>query len=113
MIYDLFVEYNIHNSDQYTKYTSSCFEWYKKKHQASITGVFFNEEKPAKSLGETFDRTKAKAKQIVGEVKSIDTAAIKAKIGGFWNKIRGREQEPTPNLQSHDPDHENDQEENK
>lgn len=46
-------------------------------------------------MKETLERTKVKAKQlggdIVQEVKSIDTAAIKAKIGGFWNKLRGRE----------------------
>ena len=71
-----------------------------------MTGYLFNEEKPAKTMIETLERTKVKAKQIGGdifqEVKSIDTAAIKAKIGGFWNKLRGREQEPTPDLQSHD-----------
>lgn len=62
-----------------------------------LDGVEFNEDKPAKSWGETFERTKTKAKHIVEKVEhsgseigtKIESGLIKSKLGNFWKKIAG------------------------
>ena len=92
-IYDLFVEYNIQALDSYTRFNSKIFAWYKRRHQCSITGVVFSEDKPSKTIGEAVDRTAVKAKKVTDEVikdiKKIDTTAIKSKVKGWWSKVRG------------------------
>ena len=58
-----------------------------------MVGEVFTEVKPAHSFGEAVDHVAGDAKKIgsdiVKEIKAIDTTAIKNKLAGFWNKIKG------------------------
>jgi|LakMenEpi03Oct11_1017367.scaffolds.fasta_scaffold10017_1 hypothetical protein len=75
-----------------------------------MTGQIFDEEKPSKTIGEVLDKTKNAVVNFGGEIKndinSIDTKAIKQKLGGFWRKITGKNEEQVPILDvAHDPEH--------
>ena len=75
-----------------------------------MTGQIFDEEKPSKTFGEALGKTKNAVVSFGGEIKddikSIDTKAIKAQLGGFWRKITGKTEEQVPILDvAHDPEH--------
>lgn len=62
-----------------------------------MNGIYFDEDKPFKTISEAYSRTKAKAKKLAREtgdtVEKLDTDSIKATLGGFWKKLRGKNEE--------------------
>ena len=90
----MFVEYNIQGQNTFKRFSHSCFQWHKRKISALTTGVPFDERKPAKNVEEFWDNTvdkgKKYTKEVVDEVKSIDTGKIKEGFRGFWNKVKDK-----------------------
>jgi hypothetical protein len=101
-IYDLFNEYEILGEDSYSRFSHRAFEWYKRRLSCSISGVVFEEVKPAKNVSEAVGHAgnvvSKFGSEVFTEIKQMD---IKGKFSGLWNKIKGEpaaSTEPVPSL---------------